>query len=262
MYFFIFVNGECFRSKRRQDWQQQLLQNVFSEYRRGRAQFVARSWHNKHSTRSFSLACTTAQIRIRVCPCLQHSSWSLEKQSRSSIEPRGDESSVLSFLLFFVKTVGDRFDRSWSEQVVSDNEFITSAVQLLGKMVNVPHVGIRVHASRVSSRLVNVRLQLFISRTRGIMDFSVSVVVIRNPEMIRVKNFEHFSGRQSFINEKIDPIFGKNIIHVRYSPERYQRHKVSLIDKYRSILSPVVMYWRLLLLLFNVNSSDIFIRVT
>ncbi|XP_003486048.3 cytochrome P450 9e2-like [Bombus impatiens] len=68
------------------------------------------------------------------------------------------------------------------------------------------------------------------ARYVGMMDFSTPVVVIRDPEMIReiaVKNFEHFPDHQSFINEKIDPIFGKNVFSLKGDRWREMRNTLS-----------------------------------
>ena len=61
------------------------------------------------------------------------------------------------------------------------------------------------------------------------MDFSTPGVVIRDPVLIReiaIKNFEHFPDHQSFINEKIDPIFGKNVFSLR--GERWKEMRSTL----------------------------------
>ncbi|KZC05569.1 Cytochrome P450 9e2 [Dufourea novaeangliae] len=63
----------------------------------------------------------------------------------------------------------------------------------------------------------------------GIMDLATSTVMIRDPELIRdiaVKNFEHFRDHQSFINEKIDPIFGKNVFSLK--GERWREMRTTL----------------------------------
>ncbi|XP_034180230.2 cytochrome P450 9e2-like [Osmia lignaria lignaria] len=62
-----------------------------------------------------------------------------------------------------------------------------------------------------------------------VMDFSTPGVVIRDPVLIReiaIKNFEHFPDHQSFINEKIDPIFGKNVFSLR--GERWKEMRSTL----------------------------------
>ncbi|KOC61107.1 Cytochrome P450 9e2 [Habropoda laboriosa] len=67
-------------------------------------------------------------------------------------------------------------------------------------------------------------------RYLGQMDFSTPVVIIRDPELIReiaVKNFEHFPDHHSFVNEQIDPIFGKNVFSLRGARWREKRNTLS-----------------------------------
>lgn len=62
------------------------------------------------------------------------------------------------------------------------------------------------------------------------MDFFKPVVIIRDPELIKeiaVKHFENFSDHQSFIDEKIDPIFGKNVLSLKGDRWREMRSTLS-----------------------------------
>lgn len=64
----------------------------------------------------------------------------------------------------------------------------------------------------------------------GAMDFATPAVILRDPELIRdvaVKNFECFPDHQSFINEQIDPIFGKNVFSLRGMRWREMRNTLS-----------------------------------
>ena len=64
----------------------------------------------------------------------------------------------------------------------------------------------------------------------GAMDFATPTVIIRDPELIRdiaVKHFERFPDRQSFINEQMDPIFGRNVFSLRGTRWREMRSTLS-----------------------------------
>ncbi|CAK9813269.1 Cytochrome P450 9e2 [Anthophora plagiata] len=68
------------------------------------------------------------------------------------------------------------------------------------------------------------------TRYLGMMDFSTPVVIIRDPKLIReiaVKNFEYFPDHQSFVNEQIDPIFGKNVFSLRGERWKEKRNTLS-----------------------------------
>ncbi|XP_036143626.1 cytochrome P450 9e2-like [Monomorium pharaonis] len=52
----------------------------------------------------------------------------------------------------------------------------------------------------------------------GGVDFLTPTVLLRDPELIReitVKDFEHFTDHRTFIDENIEPLFGKNIFALR-----------------------------------------------
>ena len=64
----------------------------------------------------------------------------------------------------------------------------------------------------------------------GIMDFCTPVVMIRDPELIKevcVKNFEHFLDHKGFVNEEMDPIFGKNVFALRGERWKEMRNTLS-----------------------------------
>ncbi|XP_006562368.1 cytochrome P450 9e2 isoform X3 [Apis mellifera] len=68
------------------------------------------------------------------------------------------------------------------------------------------------------------------SRYLGMMDCFTPVVVVRDPNLIKeiaVKNFDHFPDHHSFINEKIDPIFGKNVFSLKGDRWREMRNTLS-----------------------------------
>ncbi|PBC28693.1 Cytochrome P450 [Apis cerana cerana] len=68
------------------------------------------------------------------------------------------------------------------------------------------------------------------SRYLGMMDCFTPVVVVRDPDLIKeiaVKNFDHFPDHHSFINEKIDPIFGKNVFSLKGDRWREMRNTLS-----------------------------------
>lgn len=54
----------------------------------------------------------------------------------------------------------------------------------------------------------------------GIFDFAYPVVMIRDPELIKsiaVKNADKFPDHRGFVNEKLDPLFGKNLFSLKGS---------------------------------------------
>ncbi|XP_051157203.1 cytochrome P450 9e2-like [Leptopilina boulardi] len=64
----------------------------------------------------------------------------------------------------------------------------------------------------------------------GMMDIHKPVAVIRDPELIKeicVKNFENFIDHQSFIDETMDPIFGKNVFSLKGERWREIRNTLS-----------------------------------
>lgn len=68
------------------------------------------------------------------------------------------------------------------------------------------------------------------SRYLGMMDCFTPIVVVRDPNLIKeiaVKNFDHFPDHHSFINEKIDPIFGKNVFSLKGDRWREMRNTLS-----------------------------------
>ncbi|XP_032682974.1 cytochrome P450 9e2-like [Odontomachus brunneus] len=64
----------------------------------------------------------------------------------------------------------------------------------------------------------------------GLMDMATPLVFIRDPELIRdvmVKDFEHFTDHQTFANEDIDPLFGKNVFSLRGNRWKEMRNTLS-----------------------------------
>nr|XP_033323905.1 cytochrome P450 9e2-like [Megalopta genalis] len=64
----------------------------------------------------------------------------------------------------------------------------------------------------------------------GSMDFFTPTVVIRDPALIRdlgIKYFEHFTDHQNFVDEEMDPIFGKNVFSLRGERWREMRNTLS-----------------------------------
>lgn len=64
----------------------------------------------------------------------------------------------------------------------------------------------------------------------GTMDFSTPMLVIRDPEILKditVKQFDHFPNHIAFIDERTDPIFGKNIFSLRDERWREMRNTLS-----------------------------------
>lgn len=67
-------------------------------------------------------------------------------------------------------------------------------------------------------------------RYLGLMDFFTPTVAIRDPTLIRdlgIKYFEHFTDHQNFIDEDVDPIFGKNVFSLRGERWREMRNTLS-----------------------------------
>ncbi|XP_076293516.1 cytochrome P450 9e2-like [Lasioglossum baleicum] len=64
----------------------------------------------------------------------------------------------------------------------------------------------------------------------GTMDFATPSVMVRDPDLIRdigIKHFEHFPDHESFIDEKIDPVFGKNVFSLKGDRWKEMRNTLS-----------------------------------
>ncbi|KMQ86496.1 cytochrome p450 9e2-like protein [Lasius niger] len=64
----------------------------------------------------------------------------------------------------------------------------------------------------------------------GTTDLGTPAVFVRDPELIKdvlVKEFDHFHDHRSFVDEKLDPIFGKNIFSLRGDRWREMRNTLS-----------------------------------
>ncbi|KAG5348096.1 CP9E2 protein, partial [Acromyrmex charruanus] len=64
----------------------------------------------------------------------------------------------------------------------------------------------------------------------GIMDFATPAVLLRDPELIRdvmVRDFEHFPDHRSFVDESVEPLFGKNIFSLRGDRWKEMRNTLS-----------------------------------
>ncbi|XP_053996985.1 cytochrome P450 9e2-like [Hylaeus anthracinus] len=62
------------------------------------------------------------------------------------------------------------------------------------------------------------------------MDFATPTVFIRDPELIKelaIKNFDFLPNHRSFINEEIDPIFGRNVFSLKGDRWREMRNTLS-----------------------------------
>lgn len=62
------------------------------------------------------------------------------------------------------------------------------------------------------------------------MEFSMPGVLLRDPELIRdimVKDFEHFPDHRSFVDEDLEPLFGKNIFSLRGDRWKEMRNTLS-----------------------------------
>ncbi|XP_012274106.1 cytochrome P450 9e2 [Orussus abietinus] len=56
------------------------------------------------------------------------------------------------------------------------------------------------------------------ARYHGLFDFNSPVVMLRDPELIKdvcVKKFDHFPDHRTFVDEEMDPIFGRNVFSLR-----------------------------------------------
>ena len=68
------------------------------------------------------------------------------------------------------------------------------------------------------------------ARYFGILGFQTPIAVLRDPELIKetcVKNFEYFLDHQSFIDEEMDPLFGKNVFSLKGDRWKVMRHTLS-----------------------------------
>ncbi|XP_051166262.1 cytochrome P450 9e2-like [Leptopilina boulardi] len=68
------------------------------------------------------------------------------------------------------------------------------------------------------------------ARYFGTLNFFTPTITIRDPEIIKdvlVKNFDHFTDHQSFVDEKTDPVFGKNLISLKGERWREIRNTLS-----------------------------------
>ncbi|CAL1686478.1 unnamed protein product [Lasius platythorax] len=64
----------------------------------------------------------------------------------------------------------------------------------------------------------------------GTMDMGTPAVFVRDPELIKdvlVKEFEHFHDHRGFVDEKLDPLFSKNIFFLRGDRWREMRNTLS-----------------------------------
>ncbi|XP_076663919.1 cytochrome P450 9e2-like isoform X7 [Andrena cerasifolii] len=68
------------------------------------------------------------------------------------------------------------------------------------------------------------------ARYFGFYNFSMPVIVLRDPElltMIGVKNFDQFCDRRGFADEDVDPVMGGNLFSLRGDRWRYMRRVLS-----------------------------------
>ncbi|XP_071648800.1 cytochrome P450 9e2-like [Temnothorax longispinosus] len=64
----------------------------------------------------------------------------------------------------------------------------------------------------------------------GIMDFGMPAVLLRDPELIKdvmVKDFESFPDHRSFVDDSVEPLFGRNIFALRGDRWREMRNTLS-----------------------------------
>jgi len=64
----------------------------------------------------------------------------------------------------------------------------------------------------------------------GVIDFGVPTVLLRDPELIRiitVKDFEYFPDHRSFVDESVEPLFGKNVFSLRGDRWKEMRNTLS-----------------------------------
>ncbi|XP_011866847.1 PREDICTED: cytochrome P450 9e2-like isoform X3 [Vollenhovia emeryi] len=64
----------------------------------------------------------------------------------------------------------------------------------------------------------------------GMMDIATPSVLLRDPELIKdvmVKDFEHFQDHQIFVDESVEPLFGKNVFALRGNRWKEMRNTLS-----------------------------------
>ncbi|KAF7403884.1 hypothetical protein HZH68_006678 [Vespula germanica] len=64
----------------------------------------------------------------------------------------------------------------------------------------------------------------------GTMDFATPLLIVRDPDLLKdimVKQFDHFPDHRAFVDENIDPIFGKNIFSLRGERWKEMRNTLS-----------------------------------
>ncbi|XP_051157193.1 cytochrome P450 9e2-like [Leptopilina boulardi] len=64
----------------------------------------------------------------------------------------------------------------------------------------------------------------------GMFDFNTPLLVVRDPDLIKeigVKSFEHFLDHKSFLDETMDPIFGKNVFSLKGDRWKEMRNTLS-----------------------------------
>ncbi|XP_024886574.1 cytochrome P450 9e2-like [Temnothorax curvispinosus] len=64
----------------------------------------------------------------------------------------------------------------------------------------------------------------------GGVDFFTPAIILRDPELIKdimVKDFEHFPDHRTFVDEKVEPLFGKNIFSLRGNRWKEMRNTLS-----------------------------------
>ena len=68
------------------------------------------------------------------------------------------------------------------------------------------------------------------ARYFGIINFQTPTAVLRDPELIKeicVKNFDYFLDHQTFVDEEMDPMFGKNIFSLKGDRWKIMRNTLS-----------------------------------
>ncbi|XP_015177367.1 PREDICTED: cytochrome P450 9e2-like [Polistes dominula] len=64
----------------------------------------------------------------------------------------------------------------------------------------------------------------------GSMDFALPILIIKDPELLKditVKQFDHFPDHRAFVDETIDPVFGKNVFSLRGERWKEMRNTLS-----------------------------------
>lgn len=90
----------------------------------------------------------------------------------------------------------------------------------------------QVFAQRKSLMEINQSIYKSFSDARyfGMMNLFTPAIMIRDPELIKevmVKKFHHFPDHQSFVDDKTDPVFGKNIVSLKGERWREMRNTLS-----------------------------------